>query len=112
MNEKVYVAVTTPLPTETAYPIVKEFRKNAANLNPAVNMSANALEGYLVGAIFEDILKKSGKNLTRKRFMQNFEALTNSNIGGVNFTFNKANRQATNRVLITKAEEGELVLLP
>jgi len=112
LNEQIFVTVVTPLPSETAYPIVREFRNHLKQLNPSARMTTTTLEGFLVGAILEAVLKRAGKNLTREHFDSAFEGLKDASIGGVNFTFNKANRQATNHVLITKAEGDELVLLP
>jgi branched-chain amino acid transport system substrate-binding protein len=112
LNEKIYVSIVTPLPTETAYPIVKEFRKEVTTLNPSAKITANTLEGYLVGAVFEDVLRRSGKALTRIAFSAAFENLKDANIGGITFTFDKSNRQATNKVFLTRVENGELAFLP
>jgi len=112
LQEKIFVSVVTPLPSETAYPIVREFRRDLKKLNPSAEYTTTTLEGFLAGAVFEEVLKRAGKNLTRSTVTSAFESLKDANIGGVNFTFNKANRQATNHVLITKAEGDELVLLP
>lgn len=111
-NEKIFVAVVTPLPSETAYPIVREFRKNLSVLNPKARSTPTALEGYLVGAVLEEALKSAGRGLTRASLASAFESLKDTNISGVNFTFNMNNRQATNRVLITKAEGEQLELIP
>jgi branched-chain amino acid transport system substrate-binding protein len=111
LNEQIYVSIVTPLPSETGYPIVQEFRQRVTALNPMATITTTTLEGYLVGAVFEHILKKAGKKLTRSSFVSAFENLKNFNIGGIHFNFNKSNRQATNQVLVTKAQDGELNLL-
>src|SRR5690606_1855845 len=67
-NERIYVATVTPLPSENAYPIVKEFNARVRQLNPKAKITPNTLEGYLVGAVFEEVLKRAGKDLTRKSF--------------------------------------------
>jgi branched-chain amino acid transport system substrate-binding protein len=112
LNEKIYVTAVTPLPSDTMYAVAKEFKNELATLNPRAKQTPCTFEGYLAGAVFTRVLKMAGPEPTRASFERAFESLKDTDIGGLKFTFNKANRQAANTLLLTKVENGQLVPLP
>jgi len=107
------VVVTQVVPPPTSnFPAVKEYRTLLAKYFPGVKPNFVSLEGFLASKVFVDILKRTGKNLTRESFIKAAENVKNLNIGiGNTISFSSGNHQGSQKVYPTVIKNGEYKLI-
>jgi ABC-type branched-subunit amino acid transport system substrate-binding protein len=95
----VAISQVVPFPWSQKLPVVKEFAALAAKNKVDVNFSS--LEGYLIGKVFVEGLKRAGKDLTRDRFIAALETIQNYDFGGFNISYSSTNHAGSQYVDLT-----------
>ncbi|MCF6246039.1 MAG: ABC transporter substrate-binding protein [Desulfobacula sp.] len=97
---------TEPLPG------VRQYLSLLKQYYPDSKPSFVGLEGYLNARILVEGLRRSGKNITREKFIQAIESINNYDLGIQNLlSFGKNDNQGLDNVYYTIIKNGELVLL-
>lgn len=97
----VYVSQVVPYPWDPGFSVAIEFtalaKKNAPNLKP----SFNNIEGYICAKIFVEGLQRTGKDLTREKFVTALESLRDLDVGKFRVSFSPTNHNGSNYVGLT-----------
>jgi branched-chain amino acid transport system substrate-binding protein len=82
-KEGVGVAISqvVPFPWGTAIPVVKEYQQLAKKAG-FTDYNFSALEGFLVAKVFTEGLRRTGRDLTREKFIASLEKMQDVDLGG------------------------------
>ena len=82
-KEGVGVAISqvVPFPWGTAIPVVKEYQQLAKKAG-FTDYNFSALEGFLVAKVFTEGLRRTGRDLTREKFIASLEKMEDVDLGG------------------------------
>jgi ABC-type branched-subunit amino acid transport system substrate-binding protein len=110
------VVVTQVVPPfshgEANYGAVKEYLSMLSRHSHGTAPNAGSLEGYLATKVFVEILKRTGKNLTRESFIQTAEGLRDLDIeAGNRISFSNESHQGSQIVYPTVIQNGTFVAL-
>ncbi|NEP11672.1 MAG: ABC transporter substrate-binding protein [Symploca sp. SIO2C1] len=107
VTDKVIMTQVVPFSKDNL-PIVKEFKKLCKN--PQDNLSKNcgyvALEGYIVGKMLVEILKKMQVEINRDSFIKQVSD-SNFDFDGVTIDFTQNSKQASDFVEVTSLNDGK-----
>ena len=78
----VVISQVVPFPWDTKLPVVREYKKALAEVDPKAEPSFTTFEAYLAGKTIVDALKKSGREPTRASFMAALDATSGLDLGG------------------------------
>ncbi len=95
----VAISQVVPFPWSQKTPVVKEFHTLAPKAKTDINFSS--LEGFLVAKIFVEGLRRTGKDLTREKFLAAMEAMENVDVGGFNVNYSPTTRAGSTYVDLT-----------
>jgi branched-chain amino acid transport system substrate-binding protein len=110
-GEGVVVTQVVPPPTSD-FPAVKEYRASLEKYFPGSKPDFVSLEGYLATKVFVEILKSSGKDLTRESFISAAEGIKNLDIGvGSKISFSAQNHQGSQKVYPTVIKNGKYQII-
>lgn len=91
-------------------PLVEEYRQAIKKTGGEEGFIS--LEGYLVGRIFVEGLKKAGDKPSRETIIDGLESLQNLDVGsGVAISFSKTEHQGSHKVWPTVIKDGKFVAL-
>ena len=90
----VITASIVPSPTLERYGIVKEYRK-AVGASAGEGDNYTVLEGYIVGKVFVEGLRRAGRNLTRESFISALEAAGSLDVGDFRVEYGPANHNGS-----------------
>jgi branched-chain amino acid transport system substrate-binding protein len=96
----VAISQVVPFPWSPAVPIVKEYQqilKQAGN----TDYNFSSLEGFIVGKVMVEGLKRAGKDLTREKLIAALEGMTNVDLGGFIVGFSPTNHSGSKFVDLT-----------
>ncbi len=97
-------------PEEKALPGVKEYIFLLNTYYPEAEPSFIGLEGYLNARILIEGLKRSGRDITREKFITAIESISNFDLGIKNLlSFGNNDYQGLDDVYYTEIKNGELV---
>ena len=112
-TDNVYVTQVVPLPTDTANPVVANYRRALAAVDPDAAPGFVSLEGYLAGRLAIERLKSCGADVSRDCFLDVFSAPTTVNIDGIQLQFGPNDNQGSDTVFLTRiGSDGEYELVP
>ncbi len=116
LGEGVMVTQVVPPPISNgrkkSLPGVKEYLLLLQRYYPESRPSFVGLEGYLNARILVEGLRRSGRDITREKFIQAVESISDFDLGIENpISFGRDDHQGLDRVHYTKIEQGELVLI-
>jgi branched-chain amino acid transport system substrate-binding protein len=96
----VAISQVVPFPWSPAVPVVKEYQKV---LKQAGNTDYNfsSLEGFIVGKVMVEALKRAGKDLTREKLVAALESMSNVDLGGFVVDFSPTNHSGSRFVDLT-----------
>ena len=96
----VAISQVVPFPWGTAVPVVKEYQALSAK---AGNKDYNfgAIEGFLAAKIFVEGLKRTGKDVTRERYIDAMEKMQDVDLGGFFVTYSPKNHAGSKFVDLT-----------
>src|SRR6478672_10551992 len=96
----VIVSQVVPFPGDKSLPVVTSYQAALAAINPNSKPGFVSIEGYLVGQLVVEALKRIQGDPTREAFLDAIEAGT-FKLGGVNLTFSATQNQGSNQVYFT-----------
>lgn len=115
-GEGVIVTQVVPPPnfdhTKEPLPGVKEYVSFLNKYYPDSKPSFVGLEGYLNAKILAEGLKRTGKDITREKFIKAIESINQYDLGINNpLSFGKNDYQGLDEVYYTMIKDGKLVLI-
>ncbi len=102
-----------PDPRQSDVPGVVRYRAAMARSYPGRAVDRYSLYGYTFGRLVVEGVTRAGRDVTRERFVDAMEGITNWDAGGVmpNVTFSKTNHHAQRAGFICEMQQGRLVAL-
>ena len=102
-----------PDPGQSQAPGVVRYREALARAHPGRAVDRYTLYGYTFGRLVVEGVERAGRALTRERFIDAVEGLTNWDAGGVmpNVSFSATNHHAQRAGFICEMQGGRLVAL-
>lgn len=97
----VVVTSVVPFPWSQSLPIVREYRELLKKSDMPDTVSFIGLEAYINAKVLVEALRRSGKDLTRPRFIQAIESLQRFDMGGFDVDYGKGVRQGSHFVDLT-----------
>ena len=109
-DDGIGIAVTqvVPMPTNSVAPVVRDFQQawRASPSASPMDPSHLALEGYINARAFIESLKRAGRNLTRKAFLDATWSIHRLDLGGFELNFQQPGRNASRFVELTMIGRG------
>jgi ABC-type branched-subunit amino acid transport system substrate-binding protein len=102
----VIMAQVVPLPTKRRIPIVAEYQQAMAEMGSKAEYSFNALEGYISAKVLVEGIKRTGKDLTRARFIHAMEAMNDYDLGDYVVSYSPTNHNGSKYVDLTIITSG------
>ena len=94
------ISQVVPFPWSVGTPIVREYQKLMAEAgNHEFNFSS--LEGFMAAKVMVEGLKRTGKDVTRERFVSAMESMKDFDIGGFRVTYSSDDRYGSKFVDLT-----------
>lgn len=104
------VTQVMPRPGAANITLVREFHAAMAAHAPKAKVSYISLEGYLTGKVLVEALRRTGRPLTREKFVEALEGFRNVDLGGVFLSYSPTDHSGLKRVEITVIDGGGQVL--
>jgi ABC-type branched-subunit amino acid transport system substrate-binding protein len=95
------MAQVVPLPTKKSIPIVGEYQAALTATGSKAGLSFNGLEGFITAKVFVEGLRKTGKDVTRAKFIRAIEAINDLDLGGYFVGYSPTNHNGSRYVDIT-----------
>ena len=95
----VAISQVVPFPWSQKIGLVKEFTALAAKSKVDVNFSS--LEGFIVAKVFTEGLKRTGKDVTREKFVSAMEGMDSVDLGGFSVGYSSSSRTGSSYVDLT-----------
>jgi ABC-type branched-subunit amino acid transport system substrate-binding protein len=101
-NDGIGVAISqvVPFPWGTATPVVKEYQLLSAKAGHK-DYNFSAIEGFLVAKVFVEGLRRTGRDLTREKFIDAVEKMQDVDIGGFFVGYSPSNHAGSKFVDLT-----------
>jgi len=106
----VAVSQVVPFPWNIGLPIVKEYQQRLEAFTGKQDFSFTSLEGYIAAKVLVEGLQRTGKDLTRERFVNAMETMRDVDVGGFAVTFTPANHNGSKFVELTVIGKDERFL--
>ena len=100
------VSQVVPLPSNPVVPIVRDFLKAWQATPTAMAPSHLALEGFINARVFIEAMRRAGRNMTRKAFLDAAWGIKRLDIGGFEVNFQQPGRNASRFVELTMSGRG------
>ncbi|MBE8221163.1 MAG: ABC transporter substrate-binding protein [Bdellovibrionales bacterium] len=108
----VFVTQVVPFPYNKKGRLLKNYHRAMKKIKSSNKIGFVSLEGYIVGRIVIEALKRAGKKLTNKSFKKVFKSKkSNFNIDGLRLSYTKKNNQGSNKVFLTRIFKGRVLPL-
>ena len=101
-GEGAIITQVVPFPFDASLPLVKEYQEALKAHNPDAEPGFVSLEGYMVGKLTAEALKKTGADVTREAFIDSFAKTGTFDLGGVALTYGANDNQGMDQVFLTK----------
>ena len=95
------VSQVVPMPSNSVVPVVRDFLQAWRAAPSTIEPSHLALEGYINARTFVEALKRAGRNLTRKAFLDSAWSIRRLDLGGFELNFQQPGRNASRFVELT-----------
>ena len=95
------MAQVVPLPTKKSIPIVGEYQAALTATGSKAGFSFNGLEGFITAKVLVEALKRTGKDLTRAKFIKAVEGISDLDLGGYFVGYSPTNHNGSRYVDIT-----------
>lgn len=103
----VVVSQVVPFPGDASLRVTKECGDAIAKHAPGEGLGFVNLEGCITAKLMVAGLEKAGKALTREGLVAALEGLSDVDMGGIKFSMNASNHQASNQVFLTQIKGGK-----
>lgn len=94
------VSQVVPYPWSLTAPIIKEYQKAMAEIG-AKDYSFVSFEGYINAKVFTEALKRSGRDLTRQKFLAALAGMNDMDLGGFSVGYSERSRTGSHYVELT-----------
>jgi len=101
------ISQVVPSPNDEQLPIAKEYRAALEHASADAKPSYVSFEGYITGRALLAALDKAGRDLTREKLIDAFDAMTGLDLGGMALSFSASNHQGSNNVYLTVVKDGK-----
>lgn len=101
------ISQVMPYPWNDTTPIVREYHRL---LGPNGKPSYYGLEAYAMAKLLVDAIRKTGKDLTREKFISTLENMQNHDLGGYRVSYSASDRLGSRFVDLTVVGSGGRVL--
>jgi ABC-type branched-subunit amino acid transport system substrate-binding protein len=101
----VAISQVVPFPWSPSVPIVKEYQ-NIMTKEGNTDFNFSSLEGYIVGKVMVEGLRRAGKNLTREKLISALEGMNNVDFGDFAISFSPTNHSGSKFVDLTMIGRG------
>jgi len=101
------ISQVMPYPWNDTTPIVREYQRL---LGPNGKPSYYGLEAYAMAKLLVDAIRKTGKDLTREKFIATLENMQNHDLGGYRVSYSANDRLGSRFVDLTVVGSGGRVL--
>lgn len=105
----ILISQVVPFPADRGLVIAAECAALLTRYYPGVQLSFVNFEGCITAKAMVVGLHNAGPELTREGLIRSFEAFDRLDIGGLQFTLDQGNHQATNAVFLTRIEGGKIM---
>jgi branched-chain amino acid transport system substrate-binding protein len=97
------ISQVVPFPWSQGTPVVAEFHKAMKKFGKEKDINFSSLEGFIAAKIFTEGLRRTGKDLTRNRFIRALETIDGNDydVGGFSINFSPTNHNGSRFVDIT-----------
>jgi len=110
-TQNLIISQVVPLPWDRKNPAISQYQRIYSMYYPKEGFDFVSLEGFLGAKLVVEALKKSGRELTRKRFIEMFNQLHENSIEGLKISLSSTDKQALEDIYITDYNEGKFRLL-
>jgi ABC-type branched-subunit amino acid transport system substrate-binding protein len=100
----VMVTQVVPFPDSLDLPLIAEYQAALAEVDGTARPDFVSLEGYIVGRLVIAVLERTGRDLTRRRFLDTLIEIGHFEIGGLTLTFGKGDNEGLEQVFLTVIE--------
>ena len=97
----VYVTQVVPFPWGDSLPVVEEYRRALAALDPAALPGFVSFEGYLAGRLALASLNGCGPNVERACFLDGLDRMGEFDLGGFKLRYGDGDNQGSDSVFLT-----------
>lgn len=101
----VAISQVVPFPWSPSVPIVKEYQEILTKAG-STDFNFSSLEGYIVGKVMVEGLKRAGKDLTREKLVSALEGMNNVDLGDFIVTFSPVSHSGSKFVDLTMIGRG------
>ena len=101
----VAISQVVPFPWSPSVPIVKEYQEIMVRSGNA-DFNFSSLEGYIVGKVMAEGLRRAGKDLTREKLVSALEGMNNVDMGEFVVSFSSSNHSGSKFVDLTMIGRG------
>lgn len=101
----VAISQVVPFPWGPEVHVVKEYQEILAKAGHT-DYNFSSLEGFIVGKVMVEALKRSGKNLTREKLIDALEGMNNEDLGDFVVNFSPTNHSGSKFVDLTMIGRG------
>ena len=104
------VTQVMPSPQDATIPLIAQYQRDMKAAGHR-ELDYTDLEGYVDAAVFVEVLKRAGPDITRESFFQSAENL-NASIGGLEVRFSPADHQALSAIYLTRVSGNYVIPFP
>ena len=110
-NANVYVTQVVPFPKNVRIPLIKNYQRAMKAGKKGERMGFVSLEGYIVGRLVIEALKRAGRDLTHQSFLKAFKHTKNKfDIDGFRLSFDTLkDNQGSDQVFLTKINRNKII---
>ncbi len=90
----VVVSQVVPFPYAPSSAVVREYQQRMKEAGDA-EFDFSSMEGFLMGKVFVEGLRRAGKNLTREAFIAGLESMNEVNLGGFEINYSAKNHSGS-----------------
>jgi ABC-type branched-subunit amino acid transport system substrate-binding protein len=103
-GEGVIVTQVVPLPTDTSIPLVARYQRAMKAGNPDAETGFVSLEGYMVGLLVVEALRRLDGPLTRQGLISTIRNIRKFDLGGITLVYGPEDNQGMDQVFLTVIE--------
>jgi ABC-type branched-subunit amino acid transport system substrate-binding protein len=96
----VAISQVMPFPWGAAVPVIREYQEISAQAG-FKDYNFSAVEGFIAAKLFVEGLRRSGRNLSREKFIETLENMNNVDLGGFYAGFSPKSHSASKLVDLT-----------
>ncbi|WP_208349414.1 ABC transporter substrate-binding protein [Pseudaestuariivita rosea] len=101
-GDGVIISQVVPFPWDASQPIVAEYQAALKAVDASAEPGFVSLEGYMVGRLAIEALKKAGPEMTRADYVKAFSEIETLDFGGATLSFGAGDNQGMDSVFMTK----------